>query len=108
MANAAIRADVHQAFDVHRDFGAERTFDLVIALDHAADLVDIRIGEIANAQRRIDASLLKNLGGRVTADAVDVRQSDLDLLIAREIDARNTSHDLSLTLLVLRVALADD
>ena len=40
----------------------------------------------------IDPRLLENLQRGVATDAVDVRQSDLDLLVAREIDARNTSH----------------
>src|SRR6267378_2639027 len=34
MTGAAIRPDVHQAFDVHRDLGTQRAFDLVVALDH--------------------------------------------------------------------------
>ena len=46
---------------------------------------------------------------RVTAEAIDVRECDLDALVAREVDACDTSHDflLTLTLLVTRVG-ADD
>ena len=51
-----------------------------------------RVREIANAQRRIDARLLQDLHRGVPANAVNVRQTDLDLLVAREIDTRNTSH----------------
>src|SRR5215218_3129514 len=92
MANATVGADVHQSLDVHRHLGAQRAFHLVITLDHAADLVHIGISEIANAKIGIDASLLHDLLRRMTANAVDVRQSDLDLFVAREIDASNTSH----------------
>src|SRR5690348_2895226 len=92
MTDAAIRSDVHQSLDVHRDFGAERAFDLVLTLDDAANLVHVGIREIANAQRRIDARLLNDVRRRMATNSVDVRQSDLDLLVAWEIDARNTSH----------------
>src|SRR5215471_7733980 len=53
--DATVRTDVHQTLDVHRYFGAQRTFDLIVAFDHAADLVDVRVREIAHAERRIDA-----------------------------------------------------
>jgi hypothetical protein len=47
----------------------------------------------------------------VTAEAIDVRECDLDALVAREVDAGDASHDfvgpLTLALLVARVA-ADD
>jgi len=45
----------------------------------------------------------------VTAEAVDVRESDFNALVTRKVDACDTCHDflLTLTLLVLRVA-ADD
>src|SRR5690349_14741061 len=91
--NTPIRADVHQTLDVHRHFGAQRTLDLVVALDHLTQLVDVRVGEIANAQRGVDSCLAQNVDGVTTADAIDVRETDLDLLLTREIDARNTSHD---------------
>src|SRR5689334_17864171 len=102
MTDATIRADVHQSLDVHRHFGAQRAFDLVIALDHLTQAVHVGVGEIANAKRRIDACLLDDVACVATTNTVDVRQADLDLLLAGEIDARNTSHDYSaLTLLVL-------
>src|SRR3954466_5048904 len=75
MANSAIRADVHQPFDVHRDFGAERAFDLVITLDHLTQLVHVGVGEIANAQRRVDARLAQDIDRVAATDAIDVRQT---------------------------------
>ena len=77
--------------------------------DHLAKLVHVGVREITDSLRRVDPRLLDDLLRRRPADAVDVRQTDLDLLVAREIDARNTSHSLSaLALLVLGIALADD
>jgi len=45
----------------------------------------------------------------VTAEAVDVRECDLDALVAREVDACDACHDflLTLTLLVAGVAAND-
>ena len=109
MANAAITADVHQSLDVHRDLGPQRTLHAELLLDHLAKLVHVGVREITDPLRRVDPRLLDDLLRRRPADAVDVRQTDLDLLVAREIDTRNTSHSLSaLALLVLGIALADD
>src|SRR6185369_5711641 len=83
----AVGTDVHQSLDVHRHFGAQRTFDLVVALDDAADLVDVRIREIAHAERRIDARLLYDLRRVLAADPIDVRETDLELFVARKVDA---------------------
>src|SRR3954468_19334324 len=93
MADATVGADVHQSLDVHRDFGAERAFDLEITVDHLAKLRHVGVGQITNPEIRIDTRLLENLAGTAAADSKNVRQSDLDLLLSREIDARNTSHE---------------
>src|SRR4051812_42408891 len=92
MTNATIRPDIHQALDVHGDFGAERAFSLEVAIDHLTQLIHVGVREIANAQVHVDTGLLENLAGTATANAVDVGQTDLNLLLTREIDARNTSH----------------
>src|SRR5262245_27207401 len=90
--DAAIRTDVHQTLDVHCHFGAQRTFDLIVALDHTADLVDVRVGEITHAERRIDPSLLNDLRRVLAADPIDVRKTDLELFVARKVDASNKCH----------------
>src|SRR5262249_17736846 len=92
MPNAAIRTDVHQPLDVHGHFRPQRTLDLEVALDHATDLVHVRVRQITDTKRGINPRLFYDLESRVATDAVDVRESDLDLFLAREIDASNTSH----------------
>ncbi len=52
MARATIRANVHQALDVHRYFSAQGTFDAIVALDFLANFVDIGVGQITNAERQ--------------------------------------------------------
>src|SRR6185503_2248527 len=92
VTDAPVGADVHQSLDVHRHLGAERALDLVVALDHLTELVDVGVVQIANAKRRVHARLGHDVRGLPTANTKDVRQADLDLLVAREIDASNTSH----------------
>src|SRR5258705_4507867 len=92
VADATVRSDVHESLDVHRDFGAQRTLDPVFLLDDAAQLLHVGVREVADAQRRVDPRLLQDLHGRGPSDPENVGQSDLDLLVLREIDARNTRH----------------
>src|SRR5256885_2195070 len=93
MANAAIRANVHQSLDVHGDFGAQRAFDFVVALDHLTQLVDVGVGEIANPKRCVDSRLAEDVDGVAPADAINVRKADLDLFLTWEIDAGYACHD---------------
>src|ERR1700759_5168260 len=44
MTQAAIRTEVHKAFDVHRHFAAQIAFDEVIAVDGFTDLDDLVLG----------------------------------------------------------------
>ncbi len=60
MADPAIRSDVHQALDVHRDFRPQRAFDAMILLDRLTKAVHVAVGQIANAEVAADAGLLEN------------------------------------------------
>src|SRR6188768_1305283 len=92
VSNPAVRTNVHQSLDVHRDFGAQCAFDAIVFLDRLTQTIHVRVGEIANTKRRAHARLLEDLARGCTSDAEDVSQSDLNLLVAREIDTSNTSH----------------
>src|SRR5687767_11348205 len=48
--NATVRADVHQALDVHRDLGAQRALDPVVALDRLTKAIHITVIEVTNAE----------------------------------------------------------
>src|SRR5690606_15733291 len=89
---SAVTADVHQPLDVHRDFRAQRTLDLVPALDLAAQPVDLVVRQLVYATVRVHTGRGENLLRRRQADAIDVRESDLDPLVARQIHTRNTRH----------------
>src|SRR5688572_13997830 len=107
MPDATVRADVHQSLDVHRDFRAKRALDAVLLLDHLPQPADVGVREILDPLLAGDSRLGENVDRVLTANAVDVRQANFDLLVTRKIDAGNTSHMLALTLLVLGIALAD-
>ena len=92
MADAAIAADLHHALDVQRNIAAQIAFDLQIVLDVFTDLVDILLGQVLHAGVRVDAGSGENLLRGFHADAEDVRQSDFDPLLTRQVNARNTCH----------------
>jgi hypothetical protein len=108
MTRAAIRSDVHEPLDVHRDFGPKSALDLVVALDGLTKLVRVGIAQIAYALSSTHSSLLEDRLSGLATDAEDLGKPDFELLVARKIHARNTSHWLTLTLLMLGIAAADD
>src|SRR5215211_6123653 len=113
---ALVAADLDLALDVRRDFAAEVTFDLHVAVDERPQLRDLVLGEVAHARVGRDADAIADpLRGRA-ADAEDVGERDLQPLLAGDVDSRDSSQlsspaascsRLALTLLVARV-LADD
>src|SRR5213594_687544 len=109
MPRAAVRPDVHQPLDVHRDLGPKRALDFVVPLDHLAQPRDLRVAQVTNARISTHAGLRENLLRVSRADAVDVREGVQNFLVAWQVDARYACHGvLSLPLLVLGTALADD
>ena len=65
-----------------------------VARDFLTDLVDIRVVEILDAQGERNARGLEDLERRLATNSKNVRQSDLNLLFAREIDTSDTGHGL--------------
>jgi len=108
MAGAPVAADVHQPLDVHRDLGPECALNLDVALDRLAQPSNLRIGQVANSDVGIDGSEIQNTARRRRTDTIYVREGGLNSLIAREIHPGYSSHTLSLPLLVLGVALANN
>jgi hypothetical protein len=92
VTDATVAADVHEALDVHRDFGAERSLDAKILFDRLTQTVDVRVIQIANTLFGVDAGRSEYPAGGRATDAEDLGQADLDLLLTRKINARNTRH----------------
>src|SRR5204862_7914690 len=104
---AAVGPDVHHALDVHRDFGAQRALDLVIALDHLAQARDFGIAQVPHPRVGAHARLLEDLFRVAAPDPVDVREGEKHFLLTRQVDAGDPRHALALPLLVFGAALAD-
>jgi hypothetical protein len=78
-------------------------------LDRArAEARDFRVPPMRAPALRTHARLRENLLRVARTDAVDVRESVLNFLVAREVYAGDAGHALPLPLFVFGVALADD
>jgi ribosomal protein S11 len=91
MTEAAVRTEVHQALDRHADLTTQVAFDGELA-DLRAQALDFRLGQVTDLGRQVDPGRLADLLGTGTADAVDALQPDPDMLLGRQVDARNTRH----------------
>jgi hypothetical protein len=90
MTNTPVAANVHKSLDVHRDFGSQRAFDAIVLLDRLTKPVGIGVVQVTHSLVGADSSGLQNLARGRAADAEDVGQTDLELLLTRQIDAGNT------------------
>jgi len=106
--HAAVAADLHQALDVLADLLAEIALHPPLVLDDLADPLGLDLGEVADLGDVGHLGLGQDVARARTADAVDVGETDPDLLVLRQVDSCDACHSdsLSLTLLVFRV-LAD-
>src|SRR6185369_631822 len=91
MAHAAIRAQVHEALDVHGHLATQVTLDGKL-LDQRADRVDLGLGEILHLGLGVDASSRAQVASACAPDTVDVGQADPQVLVHRNVDTGNTCH----------------
>ena len=94
MANAAVTAEVHETLDVHRRLAAQIAFDGELA-DLFAQAIQLAISEFLDLGRTLDADRVANLLCTGAANAVDRGQSDLCVLVIRNVNACYTSHVLT-------------
>src|SRR5262245_45173373 len=92
MAQAPIRPDFHQSFDIEGGLFSKIAFNAVLLFNDLADLVCFVIVEVANLRIQVHAGTLQDLVRLSPSDAENVSQSDLDPFIRREIDACYTGH----------------
>src|SRR5262245_30480209 len=92
MAQAAIAAEIHQSLDVELHFAPQVTLDHVVAVDDFTDLEHLGVGQLRNPAPLRQINLAHDVLGGLGPDAMDVLKRDLDALIGRQIDARDTSH----------------
>jgi hypothetical protein len=101
-----VAADLDLAADVGGHLAAEVTLDLEVALDVVAQLDEVFVGQVADPPVRADAGGGQRLLGAGAPDAVDVRERDLEALLAREVDADEACHVLFVALRSRRSAAA--
>src|ERR1700690_1211972 len=68
-----VAAKVHQALDVHLHLSAQIAFDLVVRLEHLADLPDLRLGQLLGHPVRRDPGLLTDASRGGLTNPVEVR-----------------------------------
>ena len=107
MAKATIAANLHQAGGILTHFTTKIAFCGVVCIDIITNLGDLIFGQILDSCINIDTSLGANLGCASLTNAVKIGESDLNALIAWQVDAVNTgllgAPSLALTLLMARV-----
>ena len=92
MTDTAVAADLGQTLDVERDFTAEVTLDGVLFIDHLTQRGLLIFGEVLDADVGIHVGQLQNVLCALSADAVDISQTDLDSLITGQVNTSNTCH----------------
>src|SRR6266536_1658229 len=105
VAQPAVGADLGEPLQRLRALAPQVALDLQ-RVDVGAELRDLVVGEVANLRVGRELELGRDLARRRLADAVDVRQPDLEPLLVREVDPGDARH-LALPLLVTGIA-ADD
>ena len=91
VANASLTSDVHEAFDVHLDFGTKLTFH-TDARDDLADFGDFVVAPILDALVFSDSSLRENVRGTGASYAVDISQGNHSSFVPGDIDTGDTGH----------------
>jgi hypothetical protein len=105
MAQASVRADVHQAFDVHLYALAQVAFDFALRVKNRANATEFVLAQISDACINADLRLRQDRGRTRAPDTVNVCETDLRALIRRKIDTSYTSHNF--TIADCRLLIAD-
>src|SRR6476659_1948615 len=82
VTQALVATDLHLALDVLRDLTAQVTFDLDVRVDVGTEAGDFFFGEVAHPGVTRHAGVVADLLRHRAADAVDVREGDLQPLLA--------------------------
>jgi hypothetical protein len=91
VTNPAIAAEIHEALDVHRNLATEVALDRKFR-DHLAQAADLGFRKVLHLRGRTDVRRFASEQRPVSADAENVRQSDSDVLVRRNVDASDTCH----------------
>jgi len=93
----AVRADLLEALDRLGALAAEVALDLQVRVDVLAELRDLVLGQVAHLGVRREAERGTDLLRRRLAHAEDVRETDLEPFLVRQVHTRDTCHRFSTT-----------
>jgi hypothetical protein len=91
VANAAITTKIHQAFDVHRDLAPQVALNDKIG-NSRSQTSDLRFRQIFYFRVRFYTGRITDLSRPRSADAIDRRQPNYDVLVQWNVYACYSSH----------------
>ena len=94
VANAAVAADLGQPLDIQGNLTAQVAFHHVALVDGFTKLGFVGLGQILDAGVGVDPSLRQDVLGALSANTVDIGQTDFDSLILGQVNTGNTCHTL--------------
>jgi hypothetical protein len=86
MPHSPVAPNIHEALDVHGDFGPKGTFHLVFPLDLLSEEVDLLISEILGPAIRIHPTGVQDFSSSGPPDPKDVGQGHLDPFASGQIN----------------------
>ena len=93
MAHTTVALNLGQTLDVKRDVTAQVAFHHdVVFVDVVTDLGLFISGQILDAGIRVNSGTGENLVGSGLTDTLNISQTNLDPLLARQINTSNTCH----------------
>jgi hypothetical protein len=92
MAYPTIAADLLQALNVHSHSASQVTFNLIVPVDELPQLSHFSLVEIPDPRVRVYFYLAQDLIASGTSDPVNVGQTDLDPLVARQVNPCDSWH----------------
>ena len=92
MTGAAIAADLAQTLDVECGLTAKVAFHDVAVVDGFTKLGLVSIGQILHAGVGVHACLCQDLLSTLSANTIDISQTDFDSLILGQVNTGNTCH----------------
>jgi len=93
VADTAITLDALKSLEVHAQFAAKVTFnDILAGLDGVNDLGQLIFVKVLGAEGGIDLGLGQDDFGIGRPNAINIAQSDVDSLLARNFNSNNSCH----------------
>ena len=92
MPDPPVTPEIHQSFDIHRNFPAQVPFVHALG-DFTPKRIELRIGQVTNGHVRADPGRFAYSERPRPADSVDMRQGDPYVLPIGDIDSGDTCHN---------------